>query len=115
MDSYLAAKNLSALAQQSRLEVFRLLVRCGIEGMPAGEIARALGVPHNTLSSQLSVLQNAGLVRSRRKSRSIIYRVDFEGTRNLLAYLLEDCCQGRAEVCQPFFNDLLANCCDTIN
>ena len=96
-----AIRRLSALAQDGRLGVFRLLVRAGGEGLAAGEIARKLDVPPNTLSAQLTVLANAQLVRSRREGRSIIYCADYERMGELLAYLMEDCCQGRAEVCAP--------------
>ena len=92
-----ATRSLAALSQQTRLEAFRLLIRAGTEGMAAGEIARALETPHNTLSTHLTVLANAGLVESRRDGRSIIYRVNFNGTRELLAFLVEDCCQGQPE------------------
>lgn len=101
MDKSAAIRALDGLAQETRLDAFRLLVRAGEEGLPAGEIARALGVPHNTLSSHLAVLTGAGLVASRREGRSIIYRADFAGTRSLLAFLMEDCCQGHPEACPP--------------
>jgi DNA-binding transcriptional ArsR family regulator len=101
MDANTATRAFGALAQDSRLEAFRLLVRAGEDGLPAGEIARALAIPHNTLSSHLAILANAGLVASRRDGRSIIYRIDFEGTRALLAFLMEDCCQGRPDICAP--------------
>ena len=101
MDTELAAKRLSALAHVSRLDVFRLLVRAGHEGLPAGQIARTLGTTANTLSAQLSILTNAGLARSRRAGRSIIYAADFDGMSELLAHLMEDCCQGRPEICAP--------------
>ncbi|MCG2634053.1 MAG: metalloregulator ArsR/SmtB family transcription factor [Gammaproteobacteria bacterium] len=113
MDINNAIRALGALSQRSRLEAFRLLVRCGIEGMPAGGIAAALDIPHNTLSSHLSILANAGLVNSRREGRSIIYRVDFNGTRGLLSFLLEECCQGRPELCTPVLDGLLPECCET--
>lgn len=96
-----AIKRLSALAQDSRLAVFRLLVKAGPEGKAAGDIARALEIPANTLSAQLLLLANAGLVRARRDGRSIIYTVNFDAMRDLLVYLTEDCCGGRAEVCAP--------------
>jgi ArsR family transcriptional regulator, arsenate/arsenite/antimonite-responsive transcriptional repressor len=96
-----AIKGLSALAQDGRLAVFRLLVKAGPEGKAAGEIARALGVPANTLSAQLLVLANARLVRARREGRSIFYAVNFAEISDLLVYLMEDCCGGRAEVCAP--------------
>ncbi len=101
MEIELAIRRLSALAQDGRLQVFRLLVRAGAEGLAAGEIARKLEVPPNTLSAQLTVLANAELVRSRRDGRSIIYSADYGRMGELLAYLMEDCCQGRAEVCAP--------------
>lgn len=111
MDINSATRALGALAQTSRLQAFRLLVQSGADGMPAGRIADALGVPHNTLSSHLAILANAGLVDSRRESRSIIYSVNFDGTRDLLAFLLEECCQGQPEACLPALDSLLPACC----
>lgn len=102
---------LGALAQESRLEAFRLLVRSGPAGLPAGEIARALAVPHNTMSAHLSVLANAGLVAARRRGRSIIYAVAFARVRDLLAFLIEDCCRGKPEVCAPLIACVLPECC----
>ncbi len=101
MESLDAIKRLSALAQDARLAVFRLLVKAGPEGVAAGEIARQLEVPANTLSAQLLLLANAQLVRARRDGRSIIYSINFESMRDLLVFLTEDCCGGRAEVCAP--------------
>ena len=101
MNSDLAVRRLSAIAQDSRLAVFRLLVKAGPEGLAAGDIARKLDTPANTMSAQLLVLSNAGLVRARREGRSIIYAVDFEAMRDLLVFLTEDCCGGRAEICAP--------------
>lgn len=101
MESNNAIKRLSALAQDSRLAVVRLLIKAGPEGMAAGDVARALGITPNTLSAQLNILANAGLVVSRRDGRSIIYAADFDGMSELLVYLMEDCCQGRPEVCAP--------------
>jgi DNA-binding transcriptional ArsR family regulator len=101
MESLTAIKRLSALAQDSRLAVFRLLVKAGPNGIAAGEIARSLGITPNTLSAQLTVLGNAGLVASRREGRSIIYVADYDSMSELLVYLMEDCCQGRPEVCGP--------------
>ena len=106
---------LGALAQESRLNAFRLLIRSGTDGLAAGDIARELDIPHNTLSSHLSILVNAGLVDSRRESRSIIYSVDFDGTRALLSFLMEDCCQGDPELCLPVLESLLPGCCDNPN
>ena len=111
MDTTHAAKALGALSQETRLQAFRLLVRQGAEGLAAGEIARQLEIPHNTLSTHLAILTAADLVQPRREGRSVIYRVDFDGTRSLLAFLLEDCCQGRAELCAPVLDELLSPCC----
>jgi DNA-binding transcriptional ArsR family regulator len=115
MDINAAIPALGALAQETRLEAFKLLVQSGADGMPAGGIARALGVPHNTMSSHLAILVNAGLVGSQREGRSILYRVDFDGTRELLAFLMEDCCRGRPEVCSPVLDSVLPGCCPTVN
>jgi ArsR family transcriptional regulator len=113
MESIDVIKRLSALAQDSRLAVFRLLVKAGRDGVPAGEIARSLDITPNTLSAQLTILGNADLVTSRRAGRSIIYAANYDGMSELLLYLMEDCCQGRAEVCAPLA-ELMARgaCCD---
>jgi ArsR family transcriptional regulator, arsenate/arsenite/antimonite-responsive transcriptional repressor len=111
MDINSATRALSALSQPTRLETFRLLVRSGPEGMPAGEVARRLDVPHNTMSSHLSILANAGLVGSRREGRSVIYGVEFDGVRKLLGFLVEDCCQGTPDVCGPILDSVLNACC----
>jgi DNA-binding transcriptional ArsR family regulator len=113
MESKTAIRRLAALAQDSRLAVFRLLVKAGPDGMAAGAVARSLGFTPNTLSTQLNILSNAGLVTRRRVGRSIIYAADHDGMRELLSYLIEDCCQGRAEVCAPLAQIAArAACCD---
>lgn len=94
-----AVEALSALAHASRLAVFRLLVRAGAEGMAAGDIAREVGALPNTLSTHLTLLGNAGLIRSRREGRSVIYSADYDGMRDLLGFLVADCCAGRPEIC----------------
>ncbi len=96
-----AVKSLSALAHEGRLKVFRLLVSAGPSGMAAGEIARRVGTPANTLSSNLALLAQAALVQSRRDGRSIIYSARFERMGALMAFLADDCCGGAAEVCAP--------------
>jgi DNA-binding transcriptional ArsR family regulator len=96
-----AIEALGALAQETRLAAFRLLVRTGPAGLPAGAIAEALGVPPATLSFHLAHLARAGLVTSARHGRTIVYAADFAGMSALLAYLSEDCCQGRPEFCVP--------------
>jgi DNA-binding transcriptional ArsR family regulator len=104
---------LAALGQPTRLEIFRLLMRAEPDGMPAGAIADAIGCPHNTLSSHLSILARSGLVRGTRDGRSIVYRADVRGIRALVAFLITDCCDGHPEVCN--LSDLLreASCCAT--
>ena len=92
---------LSALAQPSRLNIFRLLVRIGPEGLRASDIASRLVIPPATLSTHLRILTDAGLLSLRAVSRERFYAVRFEAMRDLIAYLLEDCCQGSAEVCTP--------------
>jgi DNA-binding transcriptional ArsR family regulator len=108
-----ATAMLSALAQVSRMSAFRLLVKVGSQGLPAGDIAEALAIPHNTLSTHLAILSRAGLLRWRRDGRSVIYRVDFDGTRALLGFLLEDCCQGTPEVCNSLLDTVLTGCCES--
>jgi DNA-binding transcriptional ArsR family regulator len=101
MDAASTVAALSALAHPGRLDIFRLLVRAGPEGVAAGEIARATGSLANTLSANLNVLAGAGLVTSRREGRSIIYAAGYDRMRELLAFLMEDCCAGNAEICAP--------------
>lgn len=110
MDKEQAILALSALAQSTRLDVFRLLVKHEPAGLPAGDVARLLAVQHNTLSSHLSILTHAGLVRGKRHSRSIIYRADLDRFRGLTLFLLKDCCGARAELCDALMADL-APCC----
>ena len=101
METNSAVAALSALAHESRLSVFRLLVQAGPEGLAAGEIARRTGALPNTLSANLAILTNAGLATSRREGRSIIYAAGYGPMRELLAFLMEDCCQGSPEICAP--------------
>ncbi|HEY8617627.1 metalloregulator ArsR/SmtB family transcription factor [Phenylobacterium sp.] len=101
METNSAVTALSALAHEGRLDIFRLLVRAGSDGMAAGDIARATGVLPNTLSSNLNILNAAGLVVSRRNGRSIIYSAAYDQMRGLLAFLMEDCCAGNPLICAP--------------
>ncbi len=101
MEMQIAVGALAALAHPGRLEVFRLLVRAGNEGMAAGDIARAIGSRLNTLSTNLNILSATGLIASRRDGRSIIYTAGYDQMRELLAYLMEDCCAGKPEICAP--------------
>ncbi|ARS26949.1 ArsR/SmtB family transcription factor [Sphingomonas sp. KC8] len=105
-DSAIAA--LGALAQGTRLDTFRLLIKHEPEGLAAGEIARQLDVPQNTMSAHLGILARAELVRSERHSRSIIYRANLDALQALMLFLVKDCCGGRAELCQPLADQLLA-------
>ncbi len=99
METNDAVMALAALAQDTRLRVFRLLVKQGPSGLPAGEIAGRLAVSPPTLSAHLAQLGRAGLIRSWRVERRIFYAVEVEGTRRLLRYLTDDCCQGHPELC----------------
>jgi DNA-binding transcriptional ArsR family regulator len=96
-----AVTALAALAQDSRLDVFRLLVQAGPEGMPAGQVAHALGLAPNTLTFHFDRLRDAGLVTVRRDGRSMIYAARFETMNGLLGFLTENCCQGTPEACAP--------------
>jgi DNA-binding transcriptional ArsR family regulator len=110
MESTDAILALSALAQDTRLQVFRLLVRREPDGMAAGDIAREVAVPHNTMSSHLGVLTRAGLITAERHSRSIVYRVHLDRVRDLVGFLLHDCCGGRPELCASVVNTLTPCC-----
>ncbi len=112
MDDTAAIEAFGALAQDTRLAVFRLLVEAGPEGIPAGDLAKLVQVPHNTLSSHLGILARAALVIPRREGRSIFYAADFAGMRALIAYLVQDCCKGRPDICAPLI-DAVACCAAT--
>ncbi len=96
-----AVAALAALAQDNRLDVFRLLVRAGPEGMPAGQVADALDLAPNTLTFHFDRLRGAGLVTVRREGRSMVYAARFEAMNGLLGFLTENCCEGAAEKCAP--------------
>ena len=98
MDTTNALRAFGALSQPTRLDVVRLLVRAGHDGLAAGEVATRLGVRHNLLSNHFNVLSRAGLVNSRRDGRSIIYRADYEALRGLVGFLVTDCCSGLPEI-----------------
>jgi DNA-binding transcriptional ArsR family regulator len=106
MDVREAVTALAALAQETRLSIFRLLVEAGPEGVAAGQIGEALEVAPATLSFHLKELERAGLVTQRRESRNIIYAANYAAMRALLSYLMEDCCGGRPEIC-----DIDITCC----
>ncbi|HVZ90101.1 MAG TPA: metalloregulator ArsR/SmtB family transcription factor [Rhizomicrobium sp.] len=106
MKSIDALQALSALAQETRLAIFRRLVSAGPDGECAGAIARALAVAAPTLSFHLKELERAGLVSQRRAGRSLIYAVNFGRMRDLLAFLMKDCCGGRPEICSIALEDI---------
>lgn len=106
MENDSAISVLGALAQGTRLDAFRLLVRHEPEGLAAGEVARALDVPQNTMSVHLATLTRAGLIRSERRSRIINYRADLDRLKALTLFLVKDCCGGKAELCEPLIAEL---------
>ena len=110
MDTDSAITALAALAQGTRLDAFRLLVRHEPEGLPAGEIAKALDVHQNTMSAHLAALTRAGLLKSERQSRSIIYCADLDALRALTLFLVKDCCAGKPELCAPLVAELVPCC-----
>lgn len=110
MDTNDIIQSFAALSQKTRLEAFRLLVRHEPKGLPAGEIARLLSVPHNTMSAHLAVLARSGWIVSQRKSRSIIYRANLPHMKETINFLVCDCCGGKPEMCEPLLASL-PDCC----
>ena len=108
MESNEAIAAFAALAQPTRLEVFRTLIKHEPDGLPAGEIARLLALRHNTLSTHLGIMAGAGLVHAERRSRSIIYRASLDTFREVVKCLVKDCCGGRSEICGPLIAELTA-------
>ncbi len=106
MDNSETLAAFSALSQQTRLDVFRLLVKAGADGVLSGEISGRLNVRQNTMSANLTVLLNAGLVRNERRGRTIRYFANFGALRGLLAFLMEDCCNGNPQICQPVIDEI---------
>ena len=113
MENETAVLALAALAQSTRLDAFRWLVKHEPDGLAAGELARKLSVPQNTLSAHLAVLARAGLIKSERRSRSIIYRADLIVFQALALFMIEDCCGGRPELCEPLVARLTPCCAPT--
>lgn len=110
MEQNAAMDVFTALSQATRLDTFRLLMRHEPDGLPAGEIARQLGVPQNTMSSHLAILARSGLIESERQSRSIIYRAVVDRVRELTSFLVQDCCGGRPELCEPLVAEFTPCC-----
>ncbi len=106
-----AVAALSALAHGSRLSVFRMLMQAGAEGIAAGEIARRLDVPPNTLSANLNILSHAGLIENRREGRTVIYTARYVQMTELLEFLIHDCCSGQPEICAPLADVVLRSRC----
>ena len=106
MDNLETVAAFAALAQATRLDTFRLLVSREPDGVPAGELARLVEVPQNTMSAHLAVLAHAGLVKGERQSRSIIYRANLARFHEVALFLLKDCCGGRPDICAPLVADL---------
>jgi ArsR family transcriptional regulator, arsenate/arsenite/antimonite-responsive transcriptional repressor len=110
MESEHAILVFAALAQSTRLDTFRLLVKSEPEGVPAGELARTIGVPQNTMSSHLATLARAGLIIGERHSRSIIYRANLRTFQDLTLFMIQDCCGGSPELCVPLLESLQPCC-----
>ncbi|WP_249694941.1 helix-turn-helix transcriptional regulator [Stappia sp. WLB 29] len=110
MDKSSALMALAALGQDTRLDIFRLLVKAGPQGVAAGEISTRLGAVQNTVSAHLKTLTQAGLIRAERDGRSVRYIADMTGFRDLLAFLMEDCCNGAPELCRPVIEAVTCNC-----
>ncbi len=109
MDVELALEALSALSHETRLWAFRLLVQAGPQGLPAGEIAEALGSRQNTMSSHLKTLAMAALINSERDGKRVVYKANYDTIRELVLFLMQDCCAGNNAVCRPVAESLAIN------
>ena len=110
MDINEALAAFSALSNKPRLDAFRLLIKAGDDGMSSGQIGEHLGAKQNSTSTNLSILEASGLISSTRQGRSVIYSANMDGIRGLLGFLMEDCCGGHPDICQPVLNEIA--CCD---
>lgn len=111
MDESTAIETLSALAHETRLAAFRLLLKAAPGELPAGDIAARLGIVQNTMSSHLAILVRTGLISGRRDGRNMFYRAEPTAMRTLLAWLMDDCCQGNSEICAPLLDLVSCNSC----
>jgi DNA-binding transcriptional ArsR family regulator len=111
MDEFRAIESLSALANETRLAAFRLLLREAPDELAAGDIASRLGIVQNTMSSHLAVLARTGLISARKDGRNMLYRAEPAAMRALLAWLMEDCCQGDSEICAPLLDLVSCKSC----
>jgi DNA-binding transcriptional ArsR family regulator len=110
MESEQAIAVFAALSQSTRLDAFRLITKHEPDGLPAGEVARQLDVPQNTMSTHLAILARAGLIESERQSRTIIYRAVIDRVREIASFLVQDCCGGRPELCEPLVAEFTPCC-----
>ncbi|MDI7776386.1 metalloregulator ArsR/SmtB family transcription factor [Asticcacaulis sp. EMRT-3] len=110
MDKNKALTAFDALSQTTRLDALRLLVQAGPGGLPAGEIGERLAVRQNTMSVNLKILAQAGLVTSSRDGRVIRYTADYSALQGLVLYLMQDCCGGRADLCRPILDQMVCDC-----
>ncbi|SNY90321.1 transcriptional regulator, ArsR family [Cohaesibacter sp. ES.047] len=110
METNDAANIFASLSQPTRLDVFRLLIKAGPEGMSSGDLGEHLGVKPNTMSVNLKQLLHSGLVRNQRHGRQIYYYADMNAVGGLLSYLLQDCCGGRPELCDAVINEVACSC-----
>ncbi len=110
MDAKKAQSAFAALSQPTRLKAFRRLVAAHPAGLPAGEIAAACKVPHNTMSTHLAALMRGGLIAVARQGRVMSYRANLDGFRALIDFMLHDCCGGRPEICAPVLDNFTASC-----
>lgn len=106
MDKLDALSSFAALAQETRLDVLKLLIKAGEQGLSAGEIGEQLGIKQNTMSANLAVLARTNLVSNKREGRSIRYYANFAGIRELIGFLMEDCCGGNPEICEPLLEQM---------
>lgn len=106
-----AISGLAALAQATRLAIFKLLIKHEPVGITAGVIAETIGAPHNTLSTHLAILVRAGLLRATREGRTIIYRSNVDGMQSLIQFLVNDCCDGQPELCNLLAGAAQGSCC----
>lgn len=111
MKKSLALEAFGALSQETRLDIFRRLIREFPEAMAAGDLAKDLDVPPSTLSTHLGILSRAGLVKAERQGRTILYAADTSGAQALLLYLIKDCCRGQPEICKPLLEAAMPACC----
>jgi DNA-binding transcriptional ArsR family regulator len=111
MKKSLALEAFGALSQETRLDIFRRLIREFPDPIAAGDLAKELDVPPSTLSTHLAILTRAGLVKAERRGRTILYTADTDGARSLLTFLIKDCCRGNPEICQPLVAAATPACC----